>query len=175
MLFKWILTPYYRSLHARLRNHLLEQFHKNRYYGSYERSVVGLELLLMPVKYGTEEYIPLNLSGQLEARSPTFETLMARLEVIISQARSMIALQTSEWRDLDIVEELKHEKTGKRWKDLYFGSQTESGLREQLRQAHALLTAHEACFTSNADLLVTFHKYTPILLRELEDIVEHFL
>lgn len=175
MLFKWILTPYYRGAHARLRAYLLEQFHKNQHYGSYERSVVGLEYLLMSQSFGKDNYLPLDLSGQLEARSATFEILLTRLEVIISQARSMIALQSTLWHDLEIIEELKQDKVGKRWKDLYFGSQTQEGVRKQLERALTLLTENEACFESNFEMLVTFRKFSPILLRELEDIVEHFL
>lgn len=175
MLFKWILLPYHRAAHARLRACLLEQFHKNQQYGSYERSVVGLEYLLMPQSYGKEDYHPLDLSGQLEARSAKFEVLLTRLEVIISQARSMIAMQSSDWRDLVVIEELKQDKIGNRWKDLYFGSQTQDGIRKQLHRALTLLKDNEACFESNFEMLVTFRKFSPILLRELEDIVEHFL
>lgn len=175
MLLKWILTPFRRSMHTRLRAHLLEQFHKNQHYGSYERTVVGLQYLLLPVEHDKHDCLPLNLRGQLEARSPTFETLLTRLDVIISQARSMIALQSPDWRELTVIEELKQDKIGNRWKDLYFGSQTEDEVREQLRRAYALITANEACFQSNFEMLVTFRKFIPILLRELEDIVEHFL
>jgi len=155
---------------------LLEQFHKNRGYGSYERTVAGLEYLTMPITYEGKDYLPLNIRGSVDTRCGLFSVLYSRLDVLIAHVRGMLSLASSEWTDFALINEFRNDKRGTQWKDIYFSAKTEEDIRSRLNAALVLLRENEECFYSDEDgACAPFHKYVALILRELEDTVEHFL
>lgn len=176
MLFKWILAPMYRALHRKTRTALLESFHNNRAYGSYERAVTGLRYLLSPVSYEGTDYLPLSVRGQFQTRAGSYETLHSRLELLVSHVKGIIALGSTKWGNLPVIEEMKEDKITVRWKDLYFKAGSDAEVRALLQKTLDLLIENAACFDDDeSGATAPFHKYVAIVLRELEDIVEHFL
>lgn len=176
MLFKWILAPMYRALHRKTRAALLESFHNNRANGSYERTVAGLRYLLMPMTYEGNDFKPLSIRGQFQTRAGDYETLHARLELLVTHVKGIIALGSMQWGHLPLIEEMKEDKITVRWKDLYFKTGSEKELRALLQNTLELLVENAACFDDDeSGATAPFHKYVAIVLRELEDIVEHFL
>jgi hypothetical protein len=176
MLFKWILAPMYRALHRKSRTALLESFHNNRGYGSHERTVAGLRYLLMPATFEGNDYLPLSVRGKFQTRAGSYEKLQERLELLTSHVRSIIALGSGSWGNLPIIEEMKTDKLIDQWKDLYFKAGTDEEVRALLQKTLDLLIENAACFDDDeSGATAPFHKYVAIVLRELEDIVEHFL
>lgn len=176
MLLKWILAPMHRALHRKSRAALLESFHNNRGYGEHARTVAGLRYLLMPATYEGNDYLPLPVRGKFQTRAGSYEKLYERLELLTSHVRGIISLGSASWGNLSVIEEMKTDKLTDQWKDLYFKAGTDAEIRALLQKTLDLLIENAACFDDDGSgATAPFHKYVAIVLRELEDIVEHFL
>lgn len=169
MCMRW----FYRRAYKRRREALHAAFHNNGN-NLYRRLISGLELLTQPLEFNSTEYVELPLIGKIKRTTPTFSLLMERLDFLIKD----YALMQSGCEPREFPAHLRKERHPDlpRWLDLYFDTVDAETVRRRLSDVYILLHTYEGAFTdlSSPENNVLWNRSQHIL-RELEQIVEHYL
>lgn len=177
MSFDWLTHPLKRYVYNRRRSFLEAEFHKNAH-NLHQRVMVGLELLTEPMKYGTANYVPISLEGNLELRCAGIQTVLSRLEFLLQDYNRVLNApgKNPEWSSYPSILDPKHDISNRKWLDEYFATSNPESVRGRLRYIFRLLDTHTVAFVeyNNPEQAVLMNRCGHIL-RELEIIVEHYL
>jgi hypothetical protein len=174
-MLNWLTHVLKKKAYKRRRSFLEAEYHKNTP-NMLARVAVGLELLVEPLEYKGDVYLPLPLSGNLSVRAQTIDTLVLRLQFLYLEYNRVLASPGNqpEWSTLPGNLSKKLDSDDRKWLDEYFATSSEEKARDKLLKALVVLVSFRENESEGPERDVFLNQIGHIL-RELETIVEHYL